>query len=128
MKSQLMDMAVPTFDIKDGDEVRDYEDDTVGRVKFVRFSDDNPYTDDVEAVEPALAVDHQANFVTAIVDPFAEDSAMPDEVRRMLLQKGYLRIERGLLMTDAFAMMDQVASVVDGVVYLNVTRDELIAF
>ena len=54
-------------------------------------------------------------------------SNLPEEVRERLLLEGFVRIDaRGLLEPDRYALTDQVLSVSEDRVVLNVTKAELI--
>jgi hypothetical protein len=128
LNSDLRNKPVPAFNIKEGDEVRDSAGDSVGTVLTFRFSDDDPRTTVAEAATPSRPDDGRpVSILESVVDVFAEDTDMPQELRASLLQHGFIRIRRGALLSDVFATIDQVARVADEVVYLNVRKDQLVA-
>jgi hypothetical protein len=66
-------------------------------------------------------------FLEDIAEVFTDDDDMPDELRSHLLRHGYIRIDvSGLFARDRYATPDQIESVSDDSVYLNVSVDELI--
>lgn len=128
LNSSLRNKPAPTFKIEEGYTVRDAAGDDVGTVLTFRFSDDDPRTSVAEAATPTTPNDGRpASILESVIDVFADDTDMPQELRESLLQQGFIRIRRGALMSDVFATMDQVARVADEVVYLNVRKEGLVA-
>ena len=128
VNSDLRNKPVPAFKIEEGYAVRDAAGDSIGTVLTFRFSDDDPRTSVAEAATPASPSDGRpVSILESVVDVFAGDTDMPQELRDSLLQKGFIRIRRGALMSDVFATIDQVARVADEVVYLNIHKDALVA-
>lgn len=128
LNSSLRNKPAPTFKIEEGYTVRDAAEDDVGTVLTFRFSDDDPRTSVAEAATPTTPNDGRpASILESVIDVFADDTDMPQELRESLLQQGFIRIRRGALMSDVFATMDQVARVADEVVYLNVRKEGLVA-
>jgi hypothetical protein len=67
------------------------------------------------------------SFVHDLVEVFTGDDELPEVVRNRLLRHGFIRIDgSGLFGSDYYVMPDQIASVSQEGVQLNVSRDELI--
>lgn len=79
----------------------------IGNVKYVQFSDG---ADDV----PPDARDRLAHIPTA--------------VQSRLFNTGFIQIDCGLLQPDCYATPDQIASIQEDGVRLNVGRDQLMTF
>jgi hypothetical protein len=117
-----------TFRIEEGYTVRDAAGHDIGTVLTFRFSDNDPRTSIAETATPSTLDDGRpASILESVVDVFADDTDMPEELRENLLQQGFIRIRQGLLAPDLFATMDQVTRVSDNVVYLNTHKDGLVA-
>lgn len=116
------------FKIEEGFAVRDAEGKEFGTVLTFRFSDNDPRTSVAETATPSTPDDGgRVSILESVVDVFADDTDMPEELRENLLQQGFIRIRQGMLAPDLFATMDQVARVSDRVVHLNVHKDGLVA-
>lgn len=127
LNSNLRSNSIPALKIEEGYEVRDAAGENVGTVITFRFSDDDPRTTVAEAATPASPdTGRPVGILESVVDVFADDTDMPQELRESLLQQGFIRIRRGPLMSDVFATIKQVGRVADEVVHLNVTRDALV--
>jgi hypothetical protein len=127
LNSNLRNKPVPAFNIAEGYTVHDATGADIGTVLTFRFSDDDPRTSVAETATPSTPNDGRpVSILESVIDVFAEDTDMPQELRESLLQQGFVRIRQGLLAPDLFATMDQVARVSDEVVYLNVHKDGLV--
>lgn len=128
LNSNLRNTSVHAFTIEEGFTVRDAEGNDIGTVLTFRFTDDDPRTSVAEVATPSTPDDGgRASILENLIDVFADDTDMPEELRQKLLQQGFIRIRQGLLAPDLFATMDQVTRVSDGVVYLNVQKDGLVS-
>lgn len=97
----------------------------IGRVERVQMSDDDPSTPQVEAVTPGNQREDKG-LIDHIADAFTTDR-LPEEMRRRLLQQGFIRIDSsGLFEADRYVMPDQIMAVSDDAVTLKVSRDELV--
>ncbi len=112
--------------IKEGMEVIDVNDKSLGHVDYVRFGDDNPRDDyhTETATEPDETPAEE--IAESVADAFVGRDDIPDELRQRLLRYGYLRLDGGLLHSDRFVTPDQVARV-DEHVHLNVAGDDLLS-
>lgn len=111
--------------IREGMTVRDLHGDEIGTVKFVQFSDEDPYQPGPETVS-APAPEHRNSFMEDLADVFAGERDLPEELRKRLMRHGYIRINTGLLSADRIAIMDQVIGVTDEEVHLTADSDELV--
>jgi hypothetical protein len=128
LNSSLRNNPAPAFKIEEGYTVRDAAGNDIGTVLTFRFSDDDPRTSVAETATPSTPDSGRpVSILESVVDVFADDIDMPEELRESLLQHGFIRIRQGMLAPDLFATMDQVARVSDDVVYLNVYKDGLVA-
>jgi hypothetical protein len=98
----------------------------IGKVDYVKLSDDDPSTPEIEAVEPDRSGDRPETVIDAIADVFHPDE-LPEAVRDRLLQKGFVRIDSaGLFAADRYVTPDQIMSVSGDALTLNVSREELV--
>lgn len=113
--------------IQDGMTVYDFDGESIGTVNYVQMSDElpdkpGPETEGTTAAEPY----RQRNLLDDIAEVFVDDDGLPVEVKQRLLHEGFIRIDVGILNADRYATPDQIASVSDEDVHLNVNTDELI--
>jgi hypothetical protein len=67
------------------------------------------------------------SLVDDIVQAFAPEDEMPEVLRDRLLQHGYIRVNGpGLFAGDRYILPEQIASITEDHVYLNVVREDLI--
>jgi hypothetical protein len=112
--------------IHEGMKVYDRMDNEIGTVDRVKMSDDNPATEEVEAVTADEPPRRRDTFLDALADVFSPDE-LPEVVRERLLQQGFIRIDSsGLFSADRYVLPDQIMSVSGEGVTLNVTKDELV--
>lgn len=115
--------------IHTGMKVYDRNEHEVGTIEYVQFTDEDPThpgpetaTETVDKTSP-----ERHGFVQDIAKAVAGSDNIPEEVRQKLLRDGYIKIDTGLLRSDVYALPNQVSSVSDEKVYLEVTHDELIS-
>lgn len=112
--------------IHEGMKVYDRMENEIGTVDRVKMSDDNPATEEVEAVTADEPVRRRDTFLGALADVFSPDE-LPDVVRERLLQQGFIRIDAtGLFAADRYVLPDQIMSVSGDGVTLKVSKDELV--
>jgi hypothetical protein len=112
--------------IQSGMKVFDSNHDEIGKVEFVQFGDDDPETPEMEARSISDFGDGENTLVDAVSRAFRTDS-VPDELRLRLMHQGFVRIDsKGLFASDRYITPQQIDSVADDELRLNVTRDELI--
>lgn len=117
--------------IHEGMTVYDSTGDRIGTVDFVHFGAASDTQQDLgtgaAAPGPADSVQMRDD---SLIDAFAEVFApgeVPDELREKLMQSGYIRLDAdGLFAADRFITPDQIASVRENDIELNVSRDQLI--
>src|SRR5690606_9379383 len=110
--------------IHEGMKVYDRMENEIGTVDRVKMSDDNPATEEVEAVTADEPVRRRDTFLGALADVFSPDE-LPDVVRERLLQQGFIRIDAtGLFAADRYVLPDQIMSVSGDGVTLKVSKDE----
>jgi hypothetical protein len=112
--------------IREGMDVYDANNERIGEVEFVYLGAAGPKAghrgqgaatvEDIDLTDSTLA--------DVIARAFGDDEP-PDVVRKRLLYYGFIRVDRGLLHSDRFVQGDQIASVRDDNVYLNVMKDDL---
>jgi hypothetical protein len=114
--------------IADGMTVYDQENDKVGTVRSVHFGAVS-VEDDRHGLGPATTSAEEtagSSFLEDFARIFAPGT-IPEPVRARLLRHGFIRIDTaGLFAADRFAMPEQIGSVSDDRVTLQVTREELI--
>ncbi|MCA9906648.1 MAG: hypothetical protein KC547_22490 [Anaerolineae bacterium] len=116
-----------TIYVREGMHVFDMNGDKIGKVEFVRMSDEDPSTEYPETVTPGAIDEQNSSFIEEIADVFTDWPQLPEEMRERLLRSGFVRIDRGLLKSDAIATPEQIARVSEDGVHLNVTEDNLFA-
>ena len=118
-------------EVKEGMHVYDRDDHEIGTVRQVFLSAVSDKTRE-HGSGPATAPDPEWRRDDTLIDNFAEalspDDPLPEALRGRLLRQGFIRIATaGLLASDRYAMPDQIESVSDDTVRLNLTKDELIS-
>jgi hypothetical protein len=112
-------------DVHIGMRVLDSTQNEIGKVEDFRFSqnEDNP---DVEPGELDLADrPAQGDLITDIAEVFAPDE-MPEELRDRLLREGYVLLDtKGLFAVDRYILPEQIDSVTNDTLTLNVKRSDL---
>ena len=114
-----MDKTTYTFkDVEEGMPVYDSKGDRVGTVSFLHYGQ--------EDAASTQGADYQVNPVLEeVAEALTAANNIPEELRERLQREGYLRIDSGILQSDAFVMEDQIARV-DEHVHLTTTKDKLI--
>jgi hypothetical protein len=117
--------------IHEGMAVYDSTGDRIGEVDFVYFGASTDTQQELGTGPAGLgAADSVQMREDSLVDAFAEvfdPGEVPEELREKLMQSGYIRLDAdGLFAADRFITPEQIASVREEDVELNVTRDQLI--
>lgn len=116
--------------VKEGMHVHDVNDQHVGKVRFVKMSDESSLTPGgaTATISPAERV-RDESIVEEVAETIVPDDAddLPVEIRERLLRDGYVRIDTGFLRSDRFVTPDQIQSVSEDRVLLNITKDTLTA-
>lgn len=115
------------YQVHEGMTVYDQDHNEIGTVDQVQFGDENPHQPGAETatVHPAQR-DTPDSFIDHLVDVFRADD-IPEEMRSHLVRHGFIRIDApGLFNADRYVVADQIASVADDEVVLNVSKTELI--
>lgn len=113
--------------IEEGMKVFDRERHEIGKVEYVQFGDDDPETPEVEAAAPNTLRDRDDSLIDNIAEVFAPADEVPEELREKLLHQGFVRLDAaGLFASDRYITPEQIASVSDDGLMLNVTKDQLI--
>ena len=112
--------------VHEGMKVYDRMHNEIGTVDYVQMSDDNPATEEVEAATPGNLRERDDSLIDNIAEAFKPDE-LPEEVRKRLLQQGFIRIDSaGLFAADRYVAADQIMSVAGDELTLKVSKDELI--
>ena len=112
--------------VHEGMKVYDRMHNEIGTVDYVKMSDDNPATEEVEAATPGKLRERDDSLIDNIAEAFSPDE-LPQEVRERLLQGGFIRIDSaGLFAADRYVAADQIMSVSGDELTLKVSKDELI--
>jgi hypothetical protein len=116
--------------VKEGMHVHDVNNQHVGKVRFVKMSDESLNTPGVSTatVSPAER-NHDESIVEEVAEAIVPDDAddLPVEMRERLLRDGYVRVDTGILRADRFVTPDQIQSISDDAVLLNITKDTLMS-
>ena len=124
MKAQLV-----LKNIHNGMTVYDSENKKIGTVKDFYFgasSDEMQEhgTGAATAPDPSFPED---KLVEDVAEAFVGVDDIPEEMRKRLLNEGFIRINTsGLFTSDRFAMTDEIERVAGENVYLNVPQDGLL--
>jgi len=113
--------------IREGMEVYDIQGDKVGHVEYVQFGDEDVTTlgtDTQTAVDPALRRDD--SLMENIAEALTPDNDLPEQLASQMIREGYIKIGTGMLRSDRYALMSQVASVTAERVDLNAHKDALV--
>lgn len=110
--------------IQEGMKVLDSNDDRIGTVDHIRFSDEDPQAPGPET-RSAHTYDRSPSIIDNLVQAFTGTDTTPDVIRERLLRHGFIRISRGFGKADAYAVMDDVMHIREDHVHLNVPEKEL---
>lgn len=114
--------------------VIDREGDEVGQVGWVQFGEVSS-TEDEMGTGPATAsgmdegrrLPGENTWVEALDRGLSGDEGVTESVEGRLMRHGYLKVKgTGLFSGDLFVLPEQISSVHDGQVHLNISRDEMI--
>ena len=113
--------------VESGMRVYDRTGEEIGKVEWVKFTDEDPTTPDAETVQVSENErDHRDSIIGNIADVFRPDE-LPEALRNRLLREGFVRIDAdGLFAADRYVLPDQIQSVTHDGLRLNVSKDELI--
>lgn len=115
--------------IREGMEVYDSQGDKIGTVEDLYFGASSDEMDK-HGVGAATAPDpklRENNLVDDIAEGIFGGDDLPKEMRKRLINEGFLRIDSaGLFASDRYVLSEQIARVHDDHVHLNVTRDQLL--
>jgi hypothetical protein len=107
--------------------VIDASGDEIGTVESVYVSDEDPSTPEAETVTPgASPVQDRSALAKFITDAFTTDE-IPEVLQNRLRREGFVRLDAsGLFAADRYILPEQIGSVSNDGVTLNVPRAELI--
>ncbi len=113
--------------IHNGMKVYDQAHDEVGTVDYVQFGDEDPLKPGGETVTTQSApLAPEDTLLNGIAKVFGPDE-IPEVFRDRLLRFGFIRVDaRGLFNADRYILSDQIGSISEDNVMLNVTKSELI--
>lgn len=114
--------------IYEGMTVYDRQGEKIGTVKRVYLGAVGAEDEErgLGAATTAASETQESSLLEDFAKAFAPDP-LPEVLRNRLLRHGFIRIDStGLFATDRYALPQQIASVADDRVILQVTRDELI--
>lgn len=121
MEPQLLDT------VNEGMEVFDASGNKIGTVKKVRSGDEDPTNSTVETVsDDQEIIDDRSDLIEDLARAFGPDTRIPEELQERMRRTGYIQVDSGFLSSDRIVMREQVASVGDDRVNLNVDEDEVI--
>lgn len=132
MESPLFDKSTRNTildQVHEGMHVHDSHGDDIGTVRklFLGVVSDEMHE---RGKGPATAPDPEMrddSLIDNLAKAFSADDPLPEALRGQLLRQGFIRIDTaGLFESDRFATPDQIESVSDDTVRLNLTKDELI--
>lgn len=113
--------------IETGMKVFDRLNHEIGKVEFVKMSDDDPSTPEAESVVADDYRERDDSLIDNFAEVFAPDDDIPEGLRERLLQQGFVRIDsKGLFAADRYVLPDQIMSVSGDAVTLKVSKDELV--
>ncbi|MFN7024485.1 MAG: hypothetical protein ACK4QP_08165 [Pseudorhizobium sp.] len=97
----------------------------IGTVEFVRLSDEDPSDPGAQSVTPST-LEPGHSLLDFVADSLRTDE-VPEPLRARLQRHGFIRVDAaGLFAADRYVMPDQIASVAEDQVMLNVDKDMLV--
>jgi hypothetical protein len=111
--------------VKEGMDVYDLNNEKVGTVRIVQIGDENPNSPVTETVTGATPRMRDDSLIEEVAESIFATDDFPQQIRNHMRRYGYIRIDAGILRADMYASGDQVASVGDGRVELNVSAEDL---
>jgi hypothetical protein len=132
MESPLFDKSTHNTilnQVHEGMRVYDREGEEIGNVRRVFLG---AVSDEMHerGKGPATAPDPEMrddSLIDNLAEAFSADDPLPEALRGRLLRQGFIRIDtEGLFASDRYATPDQIESVSDDTVRLNLMKDDLI--
>lgn len=120
-------MHHPLEQVRKGMKVFDAANHEIGKVEWVKFSDEDPGTPEAE-VAGVNPIDEEKphSLMEDLAEAFHPDD-LPHEVRERLLLEGFIRMDaEGLFNADRYVLPDQIASVSGDGVKLKVKKEDLV--
>ena len=113
-------------EIREGMKVTDSTGERIGTVEWVHFSDEDPTTPEAEVATPGRTGGSDPSVIDVITNAFRVDD-VPEELRERLLRRGFVRIDAsGIFAADRYVLPEQIDTVGDDEIVLNVDRESLI--
>ncbi len=112
--------------VRQGMEVYDADGDHIGNVEFVQMGDEDPTNLGVETATDDRPELRDSSLVEDVARAFVTEDNVPEELAERMRRYGYIRLDAGLLRSDRFVMHDQISSVTEDRVNLNVKGDGLL--
>jgi hypothetical protein len=113
--------------VEEGMKVFDSNRNAIGTVEYVQFGDDDPSTPQLESVSVSDPRDRRRSLIDNIADAFTAGDNIPDEIRERLLHQGFVRIDAdGIFEADRYVTPEQIDSVSNDGLMLNVTKEQLV--
>lgn len=115
------------LEIKEGMKVIDGNGDEIGKVKLVKYSDEDPNRPGPETATASHApLSENVSWVDDVIRALDLDVDVPREVMERLQREGFIHIDSNRLFgSDYFATLDEIANVSDDTVKLYTTRDNI---
>jgi len=112
--------------IERGMSVVDKNNNTMGSISMVYFSDEDP---DAPGPETISASEHPSavpNWVNEFVQSFDIDNDIPTALKQRLHRQGFIRIHKDNYLGDKdyFVPLNQISNVVNDTVILNVAKEQ----
>lgn len=122
-----VDNNSPLNRVREGMDVLDSRGKKIGTVEAVQFGDEDPTSPEVNTVTGSNLSDNSDSLVENLAAAVFGDDNIPETLRARMIRYGYIRIDRGLLSSDVYALGDQIGGVSGDEVHLNVQDDALVA-
>lgn len=111
--------------ITEGMDVFDRTGDKIGEVDYVYFGDEDPTTPEADVATTSERGTRDDTIVDVVAEAFRTEE-LPQELRERLQVNGFIKLSTGMLRSDRYVLLEQIASVAGDGVHLNVALDDLV--
>jgi len=119
---------IDTTQIKEGMTVYDEDDNKIGTVDYVQYTDEDYNKPGPETVSTASDPRSEMNILKSFAQALGAEDDMPTEVREYYERYGYIRLKSsGIFDSDYYVTLNNVSAIIGDNIHLTTTKDELMA-
>lgn len=119
---------IDTTQVKEGMDVYDSDENKIGTVEFVQYTDEDYSKPGPETASTTPEPTNEFNIFKSFAKALTGEEEIPEEVRRHLERTGYIRLETGnIFESDYYVSLKNVSAIVGNNVHLSTKKDDMLA-